>query len=99
MTRYRRGRRRLLIELLRILNGEKDGLRITRLTSKINSYWVFIHPFLDELISLDLIEKRPYKKACKIFITKKGMEVNHHFFVSDSIERSFGLTKLDFYDY
>jgi len=92
--KQKRSRRELLIELLNILSQEKRGLLVTRLTSKINLSWSVIHPYLDKLILLDLVEKRLYKKSYKIFTTQKGNKLNHHFFVVNSIEKSFGIDKL-----
>ena len=86
----KRSRRQLIIEILEILNREKRGLRITRLMFKLGVPLYLLNNYLEELFSLELIEKKPYKKAYKIFITSKGQKVNHHFFITNSKEREFG---------
>ncbi|KKN57982.1 hypothetical protein LCGC14_0556400 [marine sediment metagenome] len=58
---------------------------------KVGVNFLMLKPYLKELISLELVEKRPYREAYRLFITSKGQEVNHHFFITDSIEREFGL--------
>ncbi len=86
-----RSRRQIIIEILERLNREKRGLRITKLMTKVGFPFCSKYKHLDLLISLGFVEKRPFMKAYKLFITSKGQKLNHHFFITNSIEREFGL--------
>ena len=86
-----RSKRQIIIDILKVLNQEKRGLIITKLMRKGGFEYNTLKRYLDILIPLGLIEKIPYKKSGKIVITPKGQIVNHHFFITNSVEKEFGL--------